>query len=48
MFLLGLLKVEGNDFGPTCPPAATLTSQRNKFKNRVPNPFPSPSSPSVV
>jgi len=48
MFLLGLLKVEENDFGPTWPPAATLTSQRNKFKNRVPSPLPSPSSPSVV
>ena len=26
--------VEGHDFGPTWPPAATLTLQRNKFKNR--------------
>ena len=29
----------GHDFGTTWPPAATLTSQRNKFKNRVPSPF---------
>jgi len=35
--------VEGRDFGPTWPPAATLTSQINKFKNRVsPSPLPPP------
>jgi len=35
---LQMIEVEGHDFGPTWPPAATLTSQRNKFKNKVPLP----------
>jgi len=39
------LIVEGHEFGPTWPPAATLTSQRNKFKNRVPLPSSPPFFP---
>jgi hypothetical protein len=30
-FKIGFLIVEGHDFGSTWPPAATLTSQRNKL-----------------